>query len=79
MVAGAMHLRYRDYIVGTMLGMLPGLVALTFLGVSIERILRGGDWAGVALLFLALAASGAGGGAMLRGRRRPVRVVAAGG
>jgi phospholipase D1/2 len=78
MVAGAMHLRYRDYIVGTMLGMLPGLVALTFLGVSIERILRGGDWAGVALLFIALAAIAAVGWAIQRWLRRPVREVAAG-
>lgn len=54
MVAGAMHLHYRDYILGTALGMLPGIVAMTVLGATVERILRGGDWASVALFVLVL-------------------------
>jgi phosphatidylserine/phosphatidylglycerophosphate/cardiolipin synthase-like enzyme/uncharacterized membrane protein YdjX (TVP38/TMEM64 family) len=66
MVAGAMHVRYRDFLLGTLVGMTPGLLAMTVLGLSIERILRGGGWGGAALLFAALAATGAVGWAVQR-------------
>jgi phosphatidylserine/phosphatidylglycerophosphate/cardiolipin synthase-like enzyme/uncharacterized membrane protein YdjX (TVP38/TMEM64 family) len=66
MVAGAMHVRYRDFLVGTIIGMTPGLLAMTLLGLSIERILRGGGWGGAALLFAAIAATGAVGWAAQR-------------
>ena len=66
MVAGAMHVRYRDFLLGTVVGMLPGLLAMTVLGLSIERILHGGGWGGAALLFAAIAATGAVGWAVQR-------------
>lgn len=66
MVAGAMRVRYRDFLVGTIIGMFPGLLAMTILGLSVERILRGGGWGGAALLFAAIAATGAVGWAAQR-------------
>jgi len=42
-VAGAMQLRFRDFFAGTVLGMTPGIVLMTGLGVSAERVLRHGD------------------------------------
>jgi phosphatidylserine/phosphatidylglycerophosphate/cardiolipin synthase-like enzyme/uncharacterized membrane protein YdjX (TVP38/TMEM64 family) len=66
MVAGAMHVRYRDFLLGTIVGMIPGLFAMTVLGLSIERILHGGGWGGAALLFAAIAATGAVGWAVQR-------------
>jgi phospholipase D1/2 len=42
-VAGAMHLRFRDFFAGTVLGMTPGIVVMTCLGVSAERVLTRGD------------------------------------
>jgi phosphatidylserine/phosphatidylglycerophosphate/cardiolipin synthase-like enzyme/uncharacterized membrane protein YdjX (TVP38/TMEM64 family) len=56
LVAGAMHVRYRDYIAGTAVGMLPGIFLMTFLGATIERLLRGGDWASLVLVTLAIVA-----------------------
>lgn len=38
-VAGASHLRFRDYLLGTGLGMLPGILAITLLGDLVVRIL----------------------------------------
>jgi phospholipase D1/2 len=60
LVAGAMHLRYRDFLLGTALGMSPGIVAMTVLGAGIERVLQR-DWSGMAmfvLLLVGLAAAG---------------------
>jgi uncharacterized membrane protein YdjX (TVP38/TMEM64 family) len=31
LVAGASHIRFRDYLLGTFIGMLPGIVGLTLL------------------------------------------------
>jgi phospholipase D1/2 len=56
LVAGAMHVRYRDYMVGTALGMIPGILMMTLFGVSIDRVLRGGDWDGIALVALSIGA-----------------------
>jgi len=42
-VAGAMQLRFRDFFAGTVLGITPGIVLMTGLGVSAERLLRHGD------------------------------------
>jgi phospholipase D1/2 len=52
-VAGAMQLRFRDFFAGTVLGMTPGIVLMTGLGVSAERVLRHGDVASL-LLFVAV-------------------------
>jgi phospholipase D1/2 len=59
LIAGAMHVRYRDYIAGTAVGMIPGIFLMTFLGATVERVLRGGDWTGLALAVLAIGALGA--------------------
>ena len=42
-VARAMQLRFRDFFAGTVLGITPGIVLMTGLGVSAERLLRHGD------------------------------------
>jgi len=39
MVCGAAEIRFRDYLLGTQLGMAPGLVALTLFGDQLERAL----------------------------------------
>jgi uncharacterized membrane protein YdjX (TVP38/TMEM64 family) len=51
MVAGAMHLRFRDFCAGTVLGMAPGILLMTLLGVSAERLMRAPDAASL-LLFV---------------------------
>lgn len=40
LVAGASHIRFKDYILGTILGLLPGLVAITALGDRLGGIIR---------------------------------------
>jgi phosphatidylserine/phosphatidylglycerophosphate/cardiolipin synthase-like enzyme/uncharacterized membrane protein YdjX (TVP38/TMEM64 family) len=60
-VAGAMQLRFRDFFAGTVLGMLPGIVMMTLLGVSAERVLLRGDAAsiiGLVTVFLVLGGLG---------------------
>ncbi|QQP88755.1 VTT domain-containing protein [Skermanella sp. TT6] len=39
-VAGASHLRFTDYVIGTALGMAPGTLAFSLLGSQLERTLR---------------------------------------
>jgi phospholipase D1/2 len=39
-VAGASHIRLRDYIFGTCLGMLPGLIMMTVFGDRLENVIR---------------------------------------
>jgi phospholipase D1/2 len=39
-VAGASHIRLRDYILGTCLGMLPGLILMTVFGDQLESVIR---------------------------------------
>jgi phospholipase D1/2 len=58
-VAGAIHIRFRDFALGTLIGMLPGSVATTVFGAQIESALRDPatiNWwlvGGVAVLFAA--------------------------
>jgi phospholipase D1/2 len=52
-VAGAMRLRFRDFFAGTVLGMTPGIVIMTGLGASAERVLSRGDSLGI-LAFVAV-------------------------
>ncbi|MGH9321423.1 MAG: TVP38/TMEM64 family protein, partial [Vicinamibacteria bacterium] len=40
MIAGASHIRFRDFIVGTFLGILPGIAAITLLASRIEDAIR---------------------------------------
>ncbi|WP_440995177.1 TVP38/TMEM64 family protein [Arhodomonas sp. SL1] len=39
LVAGAFHLRFRDYMLGTLIGILPGLLAMTVLGSQLATLL----------------------------------------
>jgi uncharacterized membrane protein YdjX (TVP38/TMEM64 family) len=39
-IAGAAAVRFRDFILATFLGMLPGLLAMTFLGNRLESVIR---------------------------------------
>ncbi len=54
LVAGAMRLRYRDFLCGTVLGMLPGIAAMTVLGATVERVLRTRDPGSIIVLALVL-------------------------
>ena len=56
LVAGASAIRPMDYLVGTVLGMFPGLVVLSMLGHQVVRILSNPTWAEVGLLAAAVAA-----------------------
>ncbi|HYD32524.1 MAG TPA: VTT domain-containing protein [Azospirillaceae bacterium] len=40
LVAGVSHLRFRDYLIGTVVGMAPGTLALSAFGGQIERVVR---------------------------------------
>jgi phosphatidylserine/phosphatidylglycerophosphate/cardiolipin synthase-like enzyme/uncharacterized membrane protein YdjX (TVP38/TMEM64 family) len=55
LVAGASAIRPVDYIAGTILGMLPGLIVLSLLGHQVMRILSNPSWTEVALLATAVA------------------------
>jgi uncharacterized membrane protein YdjX (TVP38/TMEM64 family) len=39
-MAGASEVRFRDFILGTLLGMLPGLVVMTFFGDRLQSAIR---------------------------------------
>ena len=52
-VAGASHIRLRDFLIGSAIGLLPGLVAITFLGGNLGTMLRHPRIAGF-VLFAAL-------------------------
>jgi phosphatidylserine/phosphatidylglycerophosphate/cardiolipin synthase-like enzyme/uncharacterized membrane protein YdjX (TVP38/TMEM64 family) len=55
LVAGASHIRLRDFSVGTVLGMLPGILGITLLTDRVEATLRSPDW--TALLTLVIVAA----------------------
>lgn len=40
LVAGASHVRFRDFVVGTVIGMLPGIAVMTLLGTSIMDLIE---------------------------------------
>jgi phosphatidylserine/phosphatidylglycerophosphate/cardiolipin synthase-like enzyme/uncharacterized membrane protein YdjX (TVP38/TMEM64 family) len=50
LVAGASHLRAWEFVVGTAIGLLPGLLALTVLGDRLAAALRHPSWTSVLLL-----------------------------
>jgi phosphatidylserine/phosphatidylglycerophosphate/cardiolipin synthase-like enzyme/uncharacterized membrane protein YdjX (TVP38/TMEM64 family) len=57
-VAGASHIRFRDFILGTTAGMAPGIFAVTLLTDRVKEVMRKPDWTSllslaVVLLFLA--------------------------
>jgi len=55
LVAGASHLRLRDFALGTLVGMTPGTLALTFVGERAASAARDPSPASVALALLAVA------------------------
>jgi phospholipase D1/2 len=71
LVAGASHIRFRDYLLGTLCGMLPGIVGLTLLTDRIKAaLLEPGFWNGF-LLVLAILAVGLGGCYLKRRLSKP--------
>ena len=54
MAAGASGVRFRDFIIGTVLGMAPGLIAMSVFGSQIADLLREPSWADVALLLVGI-------------------------
>jgi uncharacterized membrane protein YdjX (TVP38/TMEM64 family) len=55
-VAGASKLRLRDYMLGTALGMIPGIATMAVLGAQIADLARNASWTNVLLLGLAIIA-----------------------
>nr|WP_249789864.1 VTT domain-containing protein [Bradyrhizobium sp. BRP20] len=51
--AGASTLPLRDFLVGTLLGMMPGILAMAVLGAQIADLARNASWSSVLLLTLA--------------------------
>ncbi|UWU89352.1 VTT domain-containing protein [Bradyrhizobium sp. CB1015] len=51
--AGASTLPLRDFMVGTLLGMMPGILAMAVLGGQIADLARNASWSNIALLALA--------------------------
>jgi uncharacterized membrane protein YdjX (TVP38/TMEM64 family) len=54
MVAGASHIRLKDYLIGTAIGMLPGILAITIFADRLLQTIKNPGW-GNALLAAALA------------------------
>ncbi len=55
LISGASHIRFRDYIVGTLFGMAPGIAVMTALGDRLRHILQNPSAANIALLVLVVA------------------------
>lgn len=53
MIAGATHIRLRDFLLGTLIGMIPGALAITVFSDQIVQVLANPDWVSI-LLFLAI-------------------------
>lgn len=74
MAAGAIHLRFRDYLLGTLIGITPGLLVVTVIGSQLASLLRADDL-DTALVTSAVILLGLGALAVLRGyvaRQRPL-------
>ncbi|WP_342452481.1 VTT domain-containing protein [Pararoseomonas baculiformis] len=56
LVAGAMRIRFLDYMVGTALGLLPGIALLSLAGESLSRILENPTPRNIGILLLVLTA-----------------------
>ena len=56
LVAGASELSLRDFMLGTILGMAPGIAVMAALGAQIADLARNASWGNVLLLALAIAA-----------------------
>lgn len=65
MAAGAFRLRFRDYLLGTLIGITPGLLVMTVIGSRLATLLSSDDL-GAVLLSAAVILSGLGALALLR-------------
>src|SRR5690606_30349610 len=54
MVAGASHISARSFLIGTAIGMCPGILAIMIFGEGLKRVLLDPDWETVTLSLLAL-------------------------
>lgn len=50
LVAGATHIRFRDFLIGTVLGMTPGIVIMTALGDRLRQLWQNPSWIQIGLL-----------------------------
>jgi len=66
LVAGASHIRLRDFLIGTLLGMAPGALALTVFSGQLIHTLMAPEAIGITLLLVLVAAIA--GGTWLLGR-----------
>ncbi len=55
LVAGASHIRFRDFMLGTLLGMTPGILGITLLTDRVQATLRSPDWTTLMTLLIAAA------------------------
>lgn len=55
LVAGASHIRFIDFMIGTLIGLLPGIATMTFVGHRLFALLEDPDAMDIVLVFLALA------------------------
>ncbi len=51
-LAGALRVRFIDFILGTALGLTPGIIALSLFGAQLGSVLREPDWLNVSLLIV---------------------------
>ncbi|MCA1769504.1 MAG: VTT domain-containing protein, partial [Halomonas sp.] len=58
MMAGAFHLRFRDYMIGSTLGIVPGLAVVTLLGSQLGALVTATDREDVLWSLAGLAAGG---------------------
>ena len=49
MVAGASHIKLTDFLLGTALGMLPGIVAITVFADRVAAVARNPHWTNIAV------------------------------
>jgi phospholipase D1/2 len=78
LVAGASHLRMRDFLIGTALGMAPGIVAVAVFADRLAAVLEDPSPGTIALLVLVVVAAGAAALGVDRWLRRRLRRRAAG-
>jgi phosphatidylserine/phosphatidylglycerophosphate/cardiolipin synthase-like enzyme/membrane protein DedA with SNARE-associated domain len=55
LVAGASRVRFRDYMIGTVMGMAPGLILMTALGDRLRRVWEDPSWGQIMMLILVAA------------------------
>jgi uncharacterized membrane protein YdjX (TVP38/TMEM64 family) len=51
LVAGASHIRFKDFALGTLIGLLPGLIAIAFFADGVVRSIRDPNIGSIAWLF----------------------------